>query len=64
MARTYRVRVGLVLEYDVDAESAIAVRQHVAASRDALAEDLGGALWAGPDVVGLTVVDADAELVG
>lgn len=67
--RRYRVRAGLVLQYDVDAEAAIDVHHQIAAVRAAGVDglDLGGlgTLWAGPDLISITVLpdEPDAEPV-
>lgn len=59
MTRTYRVRVGFVLEYETEAEAAIEVHQAVAAARDAGVDlDGAGSLWAGPDLISIEVVPA------
>lgn len=57
MTRTYRVRVGVVLEYDVEADAAIDVHQALTAARtEGLPLDGAGALWAGPDLISIEVL--------
>ena len=55
----FRVRVGLVLEYDVDAADAVEIRRHIDAVRaeDGVDVDGEGVVWAGPDVISIELVD-------
>lgn len=62
MAREYEVCVGIVLRYRTTADNAIDVRRYVdGPGRAALEDDLGDRLFAGPDIVSLTVVPVDVD---
>ena len=59
--REYEVLVGVVLRYRTTADAAIDVRRYVdGPGRAELEDQLGERLFAGPDIVGLSVVPVDA----